>query len=111
MQNTIHQLAIDEVRNRLESLTQGRPYFAREEYSIHMDVDRSVLLDILRLLRVPARLSENRVVLVMRGKADFTLDMLHFEVKAPCLALSKDKSLLHIRNVSTDFLCHVIAYG
>ena len=111
MQDTIHQLAIGEVKQRLESLTQGRPYFAREEYSIHMDVDRSVLLDILRLLRVPARLSENRVVLVMRGKADFTLDMLHFEVKAPCLALLKDKSLLHIRNVSTDFLCHVIAYG
>ena len=111
MQNTIHQLAIDEVRNRLESLTQGRPYFAREEYSIHMDVDRGVLLDILRLLRVPARLSENRVVLVMRGKADFSLDMLHYEVNAPCLALLKDKSLLHIHNVSPDFLCHVIAYG
>lgn len=111
MQNTIHQLAIDEVRNRLESLTQGRPYFAREEYSIHMDVDRGVLLDILRLLRAPARLSENRVVLVMRGKADFSLDMLHYEVNAPCLALLKDKSLLHIHNVSPDFLCHVIAYG
>lgn len=111
MQDTIHQLAIDEVSHRLESLTQGRPYFAREEYSIHKNVDRGVLMDILRLLRIPARLSENRVVLVMRGKADFTLDMLHYEVKAPCLALLKDKSLLHIHNVSTDFLCHVIAYG
>jgi len=111
MQGNIHQLAIDEVRQRLESLTQGRPYFAREEYSIHMDVDRSMLLDILRLLRVPARLSEKRVVLVIRGKADFSLDMLHYEVNAPCLALLKDKSLLHIHNVSPDFLCHVIAYG
>ena len=111
MQSTIHQLAIDEVRERLESLTQGRPYFAHEEYSIHMGVDRGVLLDILRLLRVPARLSENRVVLVMRGMADFSLDILHYEVNAPCLALLKDKSLLHIHNVSTDFLCHVIAYG
>ena len=34
-----------------------------------------------------------------------------FDVQAPCFALLKDKALLHIHSASSDFLCHVIAYG
>ena len=96
MNLSIHQLAIEEVRSRLDTLSAGRPFFARDGYSIQMDVDRPLLGDVLSLMRVPARLSENRIVLVTRGRARFTLDM--------------DKALLRIQSVSADFLCHVIAY-
>ncbi len=87
---SIHQLAIEEVRSRLDTLSAGRPFFARDGYSIQMDVDR--------------------IVLVTRGRARFTLDMETFDVQAPCFALLKDKALLRIQSVSADFLCHVIAY-
>lgn len=111
MQKAIYQLAIEEVTQRLEAFAEGRPFFSRENYSIHMGIDRGVLIDVLRLLRVPARLSENRVVLVTRGEAKFSLDMMEYEAKAPCFALLKDNTLLHIRSMSPDFLCHAIAYG
>ena len=120
MNLSIHQLAIEEVRSRLDTLSAGRPFFARDGYSIQMDVDRPLLGDVLSLMRVPARLSENRIVLVTRGRARFTLDMETFDVQAPCFALLKDKALLRIQSVdkallriqsvSADFLCHVIAY-
>ena len=74
MNLSIHQLAIEEVRSRLDTLSAGRPFFARDGYSIQMDVDRPLLGDVLSLMRVPARLSENRIVLVTRGRARFTLD-------------------------------------
>ena len=105
MNLSIHQLAIEEVRSRLDTLSAGRPFFARDGYSIQMDVDRPLLGDVLSLMRVPARLSENRIVLVTRGRARFTLDMETFDVQAPW-----DKALLRIQSVSADFLCHVIAY-
>lgn len=111
MQKAIYQLAIDEVSQRLETFAQGRPFFSCENYSIHMGIDSDVLIDVLRLLRVPARLFENRVVLVTRGEAKFSLDIMDYEAKAPCFALLKDNTLLHIRSMSPDFLCHVIAYG
>lgn len=111
MNPSIHQLAIEEVKERLETLAASRPFFARGGYSIQMDVDRPLLGDVLSLMRVPARLSENRIVLVTRGRARFTLDMETFDVQAPCFALLKDKALLHIHSASSDFLCHVIAYG
>lgn len=110
MKPSIHQLAIEEVKERLETLTASRPFFARDGYSIQMDVDRPLLVDVLSLMRVPARLSENRIVLVTRGRARFTLDMETFDVKAPCFVLLRDKGLLHIQSASADFLCHVIAY-
>ena len=71
MNLSIHQLAIEEVRSRLDTLSAGRPFFARDGYSIQMDVDRPLLGDVLSLMRVPARLSENRIVLVTRGRARF----------------------------------------
>ena len=86
---SIHQLAIEEVRSRLDTLSAGRPFFARDGYSIQMDVDRPLLGDVLSLMRVPARLSENRIVLVTRGRARFTLDMETFDVQAPCFAHPK----------------------
>ena len=102
MNLSIHQLAIEEVRSRLDTLSAGRPFFARDGYSIQMDVDRPLLGDVLSLIRV--------IVLVTRGRARFTLDMETFDVQAPCFALLKDKALLRIQSVSADFLCHVIAY-
>lgn len=111
MNHSIHQLAIEEVKSRLETLSVSRPFFAQDGYSIQMDVDRPLLGDVLSLMRVPARLSENRIVLVTRGRARFTLDMETFDVKAPCFVLLKEKGLLHIQSASADFLCHVIAYG
>lgn len=111
MQKAIYQLAVEEVSQRLEAFSNGRPFFSRENYSIHMGIDSGVLIDVLRLLRVPARLSENRVVLVTKGEAKFSLDMMDYEVMAPCFALLKDNTLLHIKSMSPDFLCHAIAYG
>ena len=89
---SIHQLAIEEVRSRLDTLSAGRPFFARDGYSIQMDVDRPLLGDVLSLMRVPARLSENRIVLVTRGRARFTLDMETFDVQAPCPTFSATSS-------------------
>ncbi len=109
MENAIHQLAIAHVTQRLLSLTEGRPYFARDDFSVHMDIDRPLLMHVLRLLRIPARLSEHRIVLVTQGEANCALDMMQHSIQGPCLVMLKDKALLHIRKMSADFRCHVVA--
>jgi len=109
MSKTIHQLANAEVEQRLDTLNQGKLYFARDGYSIHMDIDRPQMLSILKKLRIPARLAENRLMLVTHGHARFVVDMVQYDVKAPCYVLLKDKMLLRIQSMSANFLCHMVA--
>jgi len=111
MSKTIHQLANAEVEHRLGSLNKGKFYFARDGYSIRMDIDRSMLRDMVKLLRIPARVASNRLMLVTQGHAKFMVDMVRNDVVAPCYVLLKDNMLLRIQSMSADFCCHMIAYA
>jgi AraC-like DNA-binding protein len=111
METTIHQLAIAEVRTRLKSAAAGRRFFSRNDFSIQMDADSGIMRDVLRLLRVPARLGENRIAIVISGSASWRLNLSGYEVSAPCAVLLPEGALLWIQSMSADFCCHVLAFS